>query len=179
MRIPTREVHYIARVLNHGVIKIIIVQEYICVYAMASMRQLKKLLHKGSHFAVEWDEPGNPRSVVPRKDVVVDQTRKDIVGESLNDVGDVCQVRVKEGSRTVEYNAKVIGIGSKAEMTRLLDDLDEPEDSDVSTKADEEEPTQSDSPVIPIQRSRPTGQPPAKRPRKAAKSSSRKKVGDV
>ena len=70
---------------------------------------------------------------------------------------------------------KVIGIGSKAEMIELLDGLDKPEDSD---EADEGEPTQS-LPVIPIQRSRPTGQHPAKSPRKAAKSSSYRKVSAV
>ena len=54
------------------------------------MRRLKKLLHKGSHFTAKWDEPENLQSVIPQMDVVVYQTIKDVVSESLYGVGDMC-----------------------------------------------------------------------------------------
>ena len=71
---------------------------------MSSMRVLEKLLQKGSHCAVEWDEPGNPRSMVSSKNVT------GVKGEEY-EVGGVCCVGVREGSKMVTYNAKVLGIG--------------------------------------------------------------------
>ena len=68
------------------------------------MRLLEKLTRKGSHCAVEWDEPGNPRSVVLTKNVT------GMSGEDY-EVGDVCKVRIREGSKMSVYEATVIGIG--------------------------------------------------------------------
>ena len=71
---------------------------------MSSMRLLERLTQKGSHCAVEWNKPGNPRSVVLTKTVSA------VSGDNF-EVGDVCNVRVREGGKMVVYNATVLGFG--------------------------------------------------------------------
>ena len=68
------------------------------------MRLLERLTQKGSHCAVEWNEPGNPQSVVLTKTVSG-------VGGDGFEVGDECNVRVREGGKMVVYKATVIGCG--------------------------------------------------------------------
>ena len=73
------------------------------------MRLLEKLTRKGTHCAVEWSEPDSPRSVVPVKSV------SGLSGEDF-EVGDVCKVSVREGSKTVTYEATVLGIGENIDI---------------------------------------------------------------
>ena len=58
----------------------------------------------GSHCLVEWDEPGNPRNVVPTKTV----TGK---GDGGLTVGNLCDVEIRKGSKKSCFQAKLIGIG--------------------------------------------------------------------
>ena len=73
---------------------------------MSSMRVYENLVKKGSHCAVEWEEPGSPRSVVQSKDV------SGKAGGDF-DVGDVCSVNVRNGSKITTYMATVLGIGEQ------------------------------------------------------------------
>ena len=70
---------------------------------MSSMRLLSQLL-KPSHTQclVEWQESGSPVSVVASKQVADGDTVK---------FGDLCTVNVREGSKTVGYTAKILGMG--------------------------------------------------------------------
>ena len=131
---------------------------------VSSNRLLNKHLHKGtlSHFAVEWHEQGNPQSVVPRKDILGEKD------DELN-AGDKCQVKVREGTKVVKYDVTVLGVGSAREMADLLDDLDEPEESDCPSETEAEM-----SPVIPVPTTSLTSPPAAKR-RRASKTSTSKK----
>ena len=57
----------------------------------------------GTHCLIEWNEPGNPRNVVPRKSVQA-------TGERLRD-GEMCDVEIRIGSKRSLYEAQVLGIG--------------------------------------------------------------------
>ena len=73
---------------------------------MSSMRRMNKVLESeqdntsGSHCLVEWLEEGSPRSVVEKKKVVW------IAG-----IGQTCEVRITERSKTALYKAKLIACG--------------------------------------------------------------------
>ena len=70
------------------------------------MRMLSKLLESeagqlsGSHCLVEWQELGNPRSVVEKKRVI-----------KWTAIGDACDVKVTEKSKAVVYKAKLLACG--------------------------------------------------------------------
>ena len=51
---------------------------------------------------MEWQEPGNPVNVVSANQIESSVTVK---------VGDICTVKVREGSRMVSYPAKFLGTG--------------------------------------------------------------------
>ena len=70
---------------------------------MSSMRRYEKLVRK-AFCAVEWTEPGNPRSVVLSKHV------SGLDGREY-EIGQPCRVQLKEGSKVVNYSAKVLGEG--------------------------------------------------------------------
>ena len=61
---------------------------------------------------MEWDEAGNPCSVVEKKNVKVGE--KGSVA-----VGDTCSVSVCRGAKAIYYDAKVLGIGKFASMLIL------------------------------------------------------------
>lgn len=62
--------------------------------------------HSDTHCLVEWEEDGNPRNVVQKKNV----KSLDGDGDNLKE-GEACSVRIREGSKMVAYGAKLIGIG--------------------------------------------------------------------
>ena len=68
-------------------------------------KQLCLLHAERSHCLVEWDEEGNPLTVVLYSAV---SCRK---GENDVQVGDECIVTVKEGTKKVDYKVKLAGIG--------------------------------------------------------------------
>jgi len=63
-------------------------------------------LRPASYCVVEWDEPGSPRNVVPRKDITSGSEDPGDVA-----VGKMCEVQVREGNRKATYRARVLGIG--------------------------------------------------------------------
>ena len=66
---------------------------------------LERLLPKPTHCAVEWDEPGNPRSVVLSGHVSG-------IDEDRYEVGKLSCVMVREGKKMIPYNATVLGEGT-------------------------------------------------------------------
>ena len=59
----------------------------------------------GSHCLVEWDEPGNPRNVVDRKKV------KPLNLDAGLQIGELCSVTIRQGSKVASYTAKLLGTG--------------------------------------------------------------------
>ena len=53
---------------------------------------------------VQWDEDGNPRNVVQRKNVT------GVDGQGVK-IGKMCSVRVREGAKMVPYSAKLLCSG--------------------------------------------------------------------
>jgi hypothetical protein len=61
---------------------------------------------------VAWEEDGNPRNVVLRKNVTNQS------GSELR-IGDLCDVKVQEGAKKARYKAKLLGIGEYTHITKL------------------------------------------------------------
>ena len=55
---------------------------------------------------MEWEEEGNPRNVLPMKNV----QSLDGHGDDVN-AGETCSIRIREGSKMVAYTAKLLGVG--------------------------------------------------------------------
>ena len=81
---------------------------------MSSMRLYGKLVASengelaGTHCAVQWEEEGDPRSVVEKKRMI-----------DFSGIGETCKVRVTEKAKTVVYPAKLVACG-KSQYFNLL-----------------------------------------------------------
>ena len=53
---------------------------------------------------MEWDEPGNPRGVVPIKNMSG-------IGKEVFEIGETCNMRVQNGSKIVNYTTQLLGMG--------------------------------------------------------------------